>query len=218
MKSKALNKSAASRLKKFLDRERLIDKVVDKFEDMIEDTWLDKPYYYVYRKFKWGWWNPRRAYYDVKYGVQNLVRWFPIIWNDRDWDWHYWLEMNHKKLKSMEYNIRNNSNHLHCERDADNIKLAVLAIERLLADDYHDNAFVNHEKKYGKLRTEMKPVNDGTGCSEMLFHRDKAVTASEKEYERKASHRLYKHERYMQQQDLEFATKIINKYLFHWWD
>jgi hypothetical protein len=191
--------------------------VVDWFEDLIEDTVLDKPYHYIYRKFKWGWWNPITAYYKVKYGVQNLWRWFPLIWNDRDWDWRYWLEMNHKKLKSMEYNIRNNGNHVHCARDADNIKRAVLAIERLLADDYNENAFINHEKKYGKLdMTFGEP--DERKCSRIHFSRPKANTEKEIETERKAASRLYKHGDSMQKQDLEYATKIINKYLFHWWD
>jgi hypothetical protein len=198
-------------------RERPIDKIVDWCEDRIEGTFLWKPYKYVYRQYKWGWWNPSTLYYKVKYGVQNLWRWFPLIWNDRDWDWRYWLQMNHKKLKSMEYNIRNNGNHVYCARDADNIKKAVLAIERLLADDYHDNAFTNHNKKYGKLKwTFGEP--DELKCSQIHFSRPNANSESEKEYEHKSSRRLYKHADYMQKQDLEYATKIINKYLFHWWD
>ena len=44
------------------------------------------------------------------------------------------------------------------------------------------------------------------------------TTEKEIETERKATRRLYKHSAYMQKQDLEYATKIINKYLFHWWD
>jgi len=193
------------------------DTLIDKFEDFIEDTWFEKPYYYCYRKVKWGWWNPTTAYYKVKYGVENLWRWFPLIWNDRNWDWHYWLVMNHKKLKSMEYDIRHNSNHLHCERDADNIQLAVLALERLMADDYHENAFINHNKKWGKLKTSWGEP-DGSKCRQWLSSRDGAVTEKEKEQESKDSRRLYKHEQYMQQQDIDFACKIIAKYLFHWWD
>jgi hypothetical protein len=45
MKSKQLSKLTAEKLQKFLDRERIVDKIVDKFENLIEDTWLDKPYY-----------------------------------------------------------------------------------------------------------------------------------------------------------------------------
>jgi hypothetical protein len=124
--------------------------------------------------------------------------------------------MNHKKLKSMEYNIRNNGNHVHCERDADNIHKAVLAIERLLADEYHENAFKNHNKKYGKLNLDWKPAENN--CSEAIFSRSKTNTEREEHYESKASRRLFRHEQYLQKQDLEYATKIINKYLFHWWD
>lgn len=214
MKTKQLNKSMVKRLQKFLGGERLIDK----FEDLIEDTWLDKTYYYCYRKFKWGWWNPRTAWYKIKYGVGNLIQWFPLIWNDRDWDYIYWIEMNIKKLKRMENLIRNKGIHLYNVRDADNIHLAILALKRIHEDNYHDNAFKIHNKKYGKLRTEMVPCNDGTGCSKMIFHRDKAITKKDQECERKASRRLIKHSQYMQKQDLEYATKIINKYLFTWWD
>lgn len=217
MKSKPLSKSTAKGLKKYLDRERLIDKIVDKFEDLIEDTWLDKPYYYCYRQFKWGWWNPRTAYYSVKHGVRNLIKWFPIIWNDRDWDWHYWLEMNIKKLESMDKNIRENGNHVYHIRDADNIRLATLALKRLKEDNYHENSFRNHNKKWGKIETSWGE-KDEYNCCEWIMTRGKAVTDKEKEQERKESRRCFKHGDYMQRQDLEFATKIINKYLFHWWD
>ena len=29
----------------------------------------------------------------IKYGVQNLYKWFWIIWKDRDWDHHYIFEV-----------------------------------------------------------------------------------------------------------------------------
>jgi hypothetical protein len=205
-----------SKLMKKLMRERPIDKVVDWFEDLIEDTVFEKPYNYVYRKFTWGWWNPRTMYYKVKYGVQNLWRWFPLIWNDRDWDWRYWLEMNIKKLEGMEVSIRN-GHHLYGWRDADNIHKAVLALKRLLDDDYGENAFRNHKKKYGKLNMTFGE-RDERGMSECIFSRPNANTEKEIKAERVATHRLYKHQGYMQKQDLEYATKIINKYLFHWWD
>lgn len=216
MKTKQLSKSTAERLKKFLDRERLIDKVVDKFEDMIEDTRFEDAYYYCYRKFKWGWWNPSTAYYKVKYGVQNLIKWFPVIWNDRDWDWIFWVEMNVKKLDGMEKSIRS-GHHLYGWRDADNIHKAILALNRILEDDYHENAFRNHDRKWGKLETSFGPPDD-KGCVEWLGRRGKATTEKEKEQERRESRKLFKHSEYMKHQDLEFANKIITKYLFHWWD
>ena len=102
MKSKPLSKSAAERFEKFLNKkDSLLEKLDDKWTDLIEDTWLDKPYHYVYRKFKWGWWNPRTCYFMVKSGVENLITYFNVIWNDRDWEYNSWLILNEKKLGRM---------------------------------------------------------------------------------------------------------------------
>ncbi len=206
------------RSSKYMDKYLNSERFIDKIEDLIENTWLEDPYYYCYRKFKYGWWNPVTAYLKVRYGVENLIKYFHVIWNDRDWDWSFWIDLNLKKLKNMEHNIRNYGNHVYHERDADNIHKAILALERIRNDDYHENVFKNHDKKYGELKTKMKPMNDGTGSAQMLFHRDNVKTEKEIKYERDASRRLYNHERYMQKQDLEYATRIINKYLFTWWD
>ena len=32
------------------------------------------------------------------YGIKNLIKWFPIIWKDRDWDYYYTMEIFKKKL------------------------------------------------------------------------------------------------------------------------
>lgn len=167
--------------------------------------------YGLYQGLIWSWFGP------LKYGIQNLIAWFPVIWNDRDWDWRYWLQMNHKKLSRMEHKIRRDGCHVRAADDADNIKKAILAIERLLADDYHENAFKHHDEKYGELKMNFGEP-DELGCVEALFSRSKVTAESMENYEHKASGRLHKHSDYMQKQDLEYATKIINKYLFHWWD
>ena len=195
-----------------------VDNVVEKFEDLIEGTFFENVYYYCYRKFKWGWWNPRTAWYKVKYGVGNLISYFYLIWNDRDWDYHYWVSMNIKKLERMENLIRNHGNHLYNVRDADNIHLAVLILKRIQADEYHENAFRDHNKKWGNLNISWKKLNDGTECSQMLSERENVKTESDEKYEIKASRRLIMHSDYMKKQDLEYVTKIINKYLFSWWD
>jgi len=39
--------------------------------------------------------------YDIPYGVRNLVRWFPIIWQDRDWDGAYLARIIAKKAGQL---------------------------------------------------------------------------------------------------------------------
>jgi hypothetical protein len=105
----------------------------------------------LYQTLIWSWFGP------FKYGVENLFRYFKVVWNDRDWDYSFWIAMNIKKLGSMEYNIRNNGCHLNCERDADNIRKAILALKRLQAGNYLENALIFHEKQYGAWHYEFIP-------------------------------------------------------------
>ncbi len=42
---------------------------------------------------------------DFRHGVANLVRWFPIIWADRDYDWGYLSRMMEYKFRAMGKNF-----------------------------------------------------------------------------------------------------------------
>lgn len=42
-----------------------------------------------------------RPFRSFAMGIKNLIVWFPIIWNDKQWDYHYMLEMIDKKLELM---------------------------------------------------------------------------------------------------------------------
>lgn len=172
--------------------------------------------YYNTVKYNQRMWN--YPYYDLKNGISNLIAYFGLIWNDRDWDYNNWLEMNRMKLSRMESFIRNKGNHLYNERDADNIHKAVMAIDRLLADDYHENATKNHYKKWGKPDFSFIDCDDEIGYSELIINHENVKNEKDKELERKEFRRCMKHSDYMKKQDLEYMTEIINKYLFHWWD
>ncbi len=39
---------------------------------------------------------------SIKYGIKNLITWFPIIWKDRDWDHWYLYKILRFKLIQME--------------------------------------------------------------------------------------------------------------------
>lgn len=58
-------------------------------------------------------------------GVFNIVRWFPIIWHDRDWDQEYLYIIVHKKLEHMEKFFRSEDTHIKGAKEvADEIKEA----------------------------------------------------------------------------------------------
>lgn len=60
-------------------------------------TFIDK----LKLKWKFEWKHLPR---DIKVGITNLIKWFNLIWNDRDWDRSY-------ALKIMIFKIRNMANY-----------------------------------------------------------------------------------------------------------
>jgi hypothetical protein len=43
----------------------------------------------------------RNRFRNIVLGIKNLVRWFGIIWGDRDWDWEFLAIMMKRKLEFM---------------------------------------------------------------------------------------------------------------------
>lgn len=40
-------------------------------------------------------------YYDIKQGLRSLIRYFPIVWKTRDWDYYYLFEMQKFQLELL---------------------------------------------------------------------------------------------------------------------
>jgi GTPase Era involved in 16S rRNA processing len=68
--------------------------------------------------------------------IHNLIRWFPIIWKDRDWDDYFIFEILKFKLKNQAKYIGNKDRHVSAKRDAEKIMLCVRLIEKV-QDEYY---------------------------------------------------------------------------------
>ena len=74
-------------------------------------------------------------------GFKNLVKWFKVIWNDRDFDSYYLYLILEKKLKSIEETFSDvhqihqiDESRLHILRY---VKIARILINRLMVDDFN---------------------------------------------------------------------------------
>ncbi len=74
-------------------------------------------------------------------GVRNIVRWVPVVWSDTDYDYEPLLQMMREKLDSMEGAIRANGYGVAHIQDADNMRVCVLLLDRIIADEYPIEAF-----------------------------------------------------------------------------
>lgn len=84
------------------------------------------------------WWKFDGRYYhkDFIKGVKNLIRWFPVIWKDRDWDYRYIWDLNIQKLKFQSKYIGKNDNHTRAKRDAQIMMTCIRLMEKIKDGDY----------------------------------------------------------------------------------
>jgi hypothetical protein len=118
--------------------------------------------------YKIKWWVRHDAKYTHKYiltGVKNLWRWFPLIWNDRDWDDYYIWVLLEKKLTNQANYIGGRGIHLNAHRDAERMRTCVKLMERIRGEyysgeyvDYHKSEFhwddIEDKPDYKQLRIE----------------------------------------------------------------
>lgn len=155
----------------------------------------------------------KRLPYNILYGLQNLCKWFPVIWSDRDWDYVYLYKLLHFKLKNMEYHHRNYGHHVGAEKDADKIKVCKLLLKRLIDDVYYDKTYLFHEKKWGELVLGCENTYDGSFIS-----REKISNSIDDEKENKEAKKLREHEVYLRRQDVNYLFKMLIKHVETWWD
>jgi hypothetical protein len=155
--------------------------------------------------------------YDIPYGIKNLIRWFPVIWQDRNWDQYYIYVILHKKLTLMEKGLRNGC-HLYADKTADQVKICVLLLDRLIKDEYHENAFKRHEEKWGEAEFNFEDLEEKPDQCRLLITRLNVKTKKDEEQERKDFMRTSKHSDQMKNQDVEMLFKIMNKHIQGWWD
>jgi len=155
---------------------------------------------------------------SIKYGIQNIIKWFPVIWQDRDWDHWFILKIFHFKLNEVEKFQRKYGNSVTHEKIADQIKIAILLLDRLIKDEYLENVLKPHEKKWGDSEFIFTPIKGNKGYSSLDLKVEKANTEEEKKQESKERSILYKHSDALKQQDLDMLFKHMRKYIEGWWD
>jgi hypothetical protein len=89
--------------------------------------------------------------------IRNLIRWFPIIWKDRDWDDHFIFEILKFKLKNQAEYIGYHDRHVSAKRDAEKMMLCVRLIEKV-QDEYYAGEYMDyHEANFKFTDSESHP-------------------------------------------------------------
>ena len=105
------------------------------------------------------WWKFEARYYhkDFTHGVKNLIRWFPVIWKDRDWDDHYIWEIWKKKLSFQAEHIYKHGHHVNNVYDAERMRICVRLIDDIQHEFYSSEFMDYHESKMHFTPSEKYP-------------------------------------------------------------
>lgn len=148
-----------------------------------------------------------RYYYQYFiYGIKNLISYFSIVWNDRDWDQYYFYRLLQFKLKR----IRDRMNlglFEGSELIASDIDTAIQALERILNDNYCENEWKHIENTYGKL-----VFKNGT------IVREKVLTEEMQEKEKEDVFNISKLEYDRKTNDINLVFDTIKENVEKWWD
>ena len=89
---------------------------------------------------------------NIKTGISNLVKWFPTIYNDRDWDHYYIYSIWYKKFDNMDKFFNSDKSWTaKSEGIVEQIHEVKLLCEKLMKDDYLEEALKTFDEKYGEI-------------------------------------------------------------------
>ena len=163
--------------------------------------------------------------YDVPYGVENLIRWFPVVWYDRSWDHRYIYSILIRKLEIQSRHLRRFSDASGADDDADRMDRCVELLRRIRDEASEVEAHDAHEAVWGELSMEMIPLEDPYYCSAVKdmvvctaeFSRPKAVTPEEVAREREEYSERMAAAREKAEAEKDEMYTILREYLEEWW-
>lgn len=155
--------------------------------------------------------------YDIPRGIKNLVVWFPTVWRDRQWDFHYIYLILRHKLYLAEQSMRYDGIHVDNTKDADRMLRFLHLLDSLIEDKYHEIAFKNHDKEWGKPTLEFVELPDKEGLSKVTLNRPNVKTKEDERKERKSFMRACEIEDQFRKADLNELFRLMEKHIQEWW-
>lgn len=153
----------------------------------------------------------------VKYFLVNVWVYRRILWNDRDWDFIYFLELLQCKLNKMEHHFRYNAHIMDSEKVANQLKICSTLTQRILDDRYGELEWDKLDNEYGEMKSTFQKTE--YGFNRLVLERPLALKGTP-EYEkvRKKELRISKKADEQRKNDINYLFSYMAKYLQTWWD
>jgi hypothetical protein len=83
---------------------------------------------------------------DKYRSIRNVIKWFPIIWKDRDWDDSFIFTILKFKLQNQAKYIGDQDRHTRAKRDAEIMRTCVRLIQKI-QDEYYYMEYMDYEDR-----------------------------------------------------------------------
>jgi hypothetical protein len=190
------------------------------------------------------WWKFDGKYYHHNFinGIKNIIKWFPVIWKDRNYDHSFIYTILKTKLDFQSEYIGKHGIHLNVDYDVKKMKLCSTLIEKLdsnyYLDLYHDY-YKSNMKFIPLTNEEIDEMGDDLGEDmkggsriefELVWekfddffqkypHAYKVVTqgVTPKDFDEKQTI-AFKMSNYLHVKAKQILFQIIDRNIEHWWD
>lgn len=150
--------------------------------------------------------HPTRLYENTFH----VLKWIPILWKDRDWDHAHLYSLMAFKLKMMKEHHRKYRVIGDWKKVADEIEVAEEALNRLIKDNYCENEWKEHYKKFPSKWPNHK---NWKRTAEGYLIQPRPARA-----ESTSLRRNCKLEEKARQADMDLFCKMFMDYSRGWWD
>ncbi len=155
---------------------------------------------------------------NLKLSIKNMIRWFPIIWKDRDWDDSFIFAILKQKLTFQADYIAKKNRHVQAARDAERMRLCVKLIDIVVDEHYSDVVYDQIEEKYGKSEWVFTPIPGSTNSRLEIKHPNiENGTYTEEQYSKEYKE-LMGEARDKEAKAKALLFKILDRHILGWWD
>ena len=104
-------------------------------------------------------WLPRTVFSNLSYavyvfrqGIKNIIKWIPVIFFDRWYDWSYLTVIMEFKLRDMAKNFEKYGHYIGSSKDAKRMLICAILLKRINSDEYYKTS--NYNAKIAEYRRD----------------------------------------------------------------
>ena len=148
--------------------------------------------------------------------IKNVISWFPVIWQDEQWDFYYFYRILNKKLDLIEKHMKSDfcMKSVNQDKYIKQVQVCKYLVERLIYHDYTENALIPYYKKYGK-DCENKYI---TFVKNEEIPGFRTMVDSMPKKQKEMQNRLFRKSYKMKDIDKNMLFVLLSKYIYNFWD